>query len=161
VTKQSTILTYVASAIAAAAVLAGCGGAGAYGGGSGGGYRPPVPNPSPSPTQSSSVPLQTASLKGSPGFVNGQSFTVYVFDADLGAPGQSTCNGACAQNWPPVVAPAGTLPANWTAIGRQDGSMQLAYKGRPLYTFAGDGQPLQTNGDGINAFGGYWHIARP
>ena len=145
------------AALATAALLAGCG-AGSYGGGSA--MDPgPVPNPSPSPTQASG-PLSTAMLKGSPGFVNAAGHTVYVFDADLAQPGQSTCNGACAQNWPPVAA-AGALPAPWTAIVRQDTSRQLAYKGRPLYTFIADAAPGQTNGDGINAFGGLWHIARP
>jgi predicted lipoprotein with Yx(FWY)xxD motif len=155
VNKTSAIATS-AAAVVAIALLAGCG-AGSYGGASAM-YHPPVP--SPSPTQSS-APLSTATLKGAPGFVTANNFAVYVFDADLGSPGQSNCNGACAQNWPPVAAPAGALPAPWAPIARQDSSMQLTYKGRPLYTFIGDPQPLQTNGDGLNAFGGIWHIARP
>jgi predicted lipoprotein with Yx(FWY)xxD motif len=39
--------------------------------------------------------------------------------------------------------------------------MQLAYKTRALYTFSGDVRPGDTNGDGVNAFGGLWHVARP
>ena len=148
-----------AGAAIAAALLAGCGGAGAYGGSSGT-YRVPGPNPNPSPTQAAG-PLSTATLNGAPGFVTGGNFAVYVFDADLQAPGQSTCNGQCAQNWPPVHVSPGSLPAPWSSIVRQDQSMQLAYKGRPLYTFIGDAQPLQANGDGLNAFGGIWHVARP
>ena len=119
-TKSLSITTALAGALVAATLIAGCG-AGAYSA-SPSMYRTPVPNPSP--TQSPSVPLSTATLNGAPGFVNAGNFTVYVFDADLAAPGQSTCNGSCAQNWPPMVAPAGTLPAPWSAIARQDGSTQ-------------------------------------
>ena len=143
--------------VVAAALLAGCGGGG-YGGSAA--YPGPVNNPSPNPSPQT-VPLSTMTLKGAPGLVNNANFTVYVFDLDLQSPGQSSCNGQCAQNWPPLIAPSGNLPSPYSAIARQDGRSQLAYNGRPLYTFAGDGAPGQTNGDNLDAFGGIWHIARP
>jgi predicted lipoprotein with Yx(FWY)xxD motif len=160
--QQSSILTIARNFVlplVAVAVLAGCGG----GGSSAGLYRTPriQNNPAPTSTPAPGMVLATAQLNGAPGFINSASHTVYVFDADLASPGQSVCNGACAQNWPPVAAPSGNLPANWSAIRRADGSSQLAYKGRPLYTFIADAQPGQANGDGINAFGVIWHIARP
>ena len=158
-TKSKFIsLTSMLAAISlAAALLAGCGG-GAYGGSSGVYPGPGNPGPSPNPQ---SVPLSTMTLKGAPGFVNNASMTVYVFDLDLQSPGQSSCNGQCSQNWPPLIAPAGSLPSPYSAITRQDGRTQLVYNGRPLYTFAGDSAPGQTNGDNLDAFGGIWHIARP
>jgi len=136
--------------------LAACGG----GGGTGGGYGGPAPvTPTATPV---SAPLGTATLAGSPGFVNSAQHTVYVFDADLGTPNASTCSGACAGNWPPVTVVAGTsLPSPWTSFLRGDGTTQLAYKGRAVYTFAFDTSAGQTSGDGVNAFGGLWHIARP
>ena len=133
----------------AAAVLAGCGG----GSSAVAPHMPVMMNPG--------QVLSTATLKGSPGFVNAAGFTVYVFDADLASPGHSTCNGACAQNWPPVAPPASMLPSQWSTITRADGSAQLAHAGRPLYLFAFDAHAGDTNGDGLNAFGGIWHIARP
>ena len=143
--------------LVAAMVLASCGGGGGSSAGLYGGH--PVPQPSSSPASGA---LSTAQLKGAPGFVNGANHTVYVFDLDLTSPGQSTCNGACAMNWPPVLVQNGTvLPANWAMINRSDGTHQLTYKGRPLYLFAFDSNPGDTNGDGQNAFGGLWHIARP
>jgi predicted lipoprotein with Yx(FWY)xxD motif len=33
--------------------------------------------------------------------------------------------------------------------------------GIPLYTFAKDKTSKDTNGEGINAFGGTWHVATP
>jgi predicted lipoprotein with Yx(FWY)xxD motif len=152
--KISSLATAVAATLIAAS-MAGCGGS--YGAASTM-YQPP---PNPSPTPQSTVPLTTATLNGAAGFVTGSGFAVYVFDADLPDPGQSNCNGTCAQNWPPMHAPNGALPAPWSSIMRQDGSHQLTYNGRPLYTFAGDPQPHQANGDGLNAFGGIWHVARP
>ena len=138
----------------AAAALAGCGG-----GGGAGGYGGPAPGGTPAPVSS---PLQTASLRGSPGFINSANHTVYVFDADLGTPNASTCSGACAQNWPPITVPPGvSFPAPWTTFTRADGSTQLAYKTRALYAFAFDANAGDTNGEGVNAFGGVWHIARP
>jgi len=142
----------------------------ACGGGSSGGSTTPVivatatpgaiSSPTASPT-SASAPLSTATLAGSPGFVNASGFSVYVFDADLAQANASTCNGSCAGVWPAVSAPNGTLPSGWTSFQRQDGTMQLAYKGRALYTYVGDPAPGTTNGDGLTAFGGVWHIARP
>jgi predicted lipoprotein with Yx(FWY)xxD motif len=144
----------------------------ACGGGSSGGSTNPAAAPNlpaaPAPAAPAtaapvaSAPLATATLNGSAGFVNGAGHTVYVFDADLATPGQSACNGACAQNWPPVVPPAGVaLVSPWSSITRADSSLQLAYAGRPLYAFIADAQAGQTNGDGLVAFGGTWHIARP
>ena len=120
--------------------------------------------PSPpvsSPSVSVSMPLSTANLLGTPGFVNGSGFTVYVFDADLAQANASSCNVGCSGVWPAVPPPNGTLPSGWTSFKRLDGTMQLAYKGRALYTYVGDPAPGTTNGDGLTAFGGVWHVARP
>lgn len=139
-------------------MIAACGG--------GGGSVAPMPlstaQPIPSPTGASV--LSTRSLKGAAGFVNSAGFTVYVFDKDLTDPGHSTCNGndGCTQNWPPVRPPSGvTLSGQFATITRDDGTTQLTFAGRPLYTFVVDTAPGQTNGDGVNAFGAIWHIARP
>jgi predicted lipoprotein with Yx(FWY)xxD motif len=142
----------------AAMLIAGCSGGGSSSAFPGG---MPMPQSSPSSSPGNGSPLSTATLNGAPGFVNASGFTVYAFDLDLSSPGQSACNGACAQNWPPVTAPSGTLPAPFGSITRQDGSSQLTYAGRPLYTFSFDTAKGQTNGDGVTAFGGLWHIARP
>ena len=43
---------------------------------------------------------------------------------------------------------------------RQDGHRQVTYAGHPLYAFVGDKAAGQTNGEGIVAFGGTWHVAK-
>jgi len=143
------------SAAVAVATFAACG----AGGGGGGAYGGPLPTTTPAPV---TAPLSTSTLRGSPGFVNASNHTVYVFDADLATPNASTCTGGCAQNWPAVTVPSGvSFPSPWTTFTRADGTTQLAYQGRAVYTFAFDANAGDTNGDGVNAFGGVWHIARP
>lgn len=39
-----------------------------------------------------------------------------------------------------------------------DGTMQWAYDGKPLYTYAKDKQPGDTTGDTLM---GVWHVAKP
>jgi predicted lipoprotein with Yx(FWY)xxD motif len=84
--------------------------------------------------------------------------TLYTFDNDKTA-GESACNGPCAQNWPPLMAPADAQAmGNWSVVSRSDGSKQWALNGKPLYTFIKDTQPGDMNGDG---FKDLWHIAKP
>jgi predicted lipoprotein with Yx(FWY)xxD motif len=84
--------------------------------------------------------------------------TLYVFDADT-VPGKSACNGPCAAKWPPLAAPSDAKPVGaYTIVTRDDGSTQWAYKGKPLYFFASDKQPMDTTGDGV---AGKWHVASP
>jgi len=83
--------------------------------------------------------------------------TLYVFDADKD--GKSICNDACAKRWPPAIAPADAKPAGaYTIVKRDDGTLQWAYKGKPLYYFIGDKESMDMKGDGI---GGKWHVAKP
>jgi hypothetical protein len=44
---------------------------------------------------------------------------------------------------------------------RADGINQVSYGELPLYRFAGDKAPGDTNGEGIMAFGGVWLAAQP
>lgn len=62
--------------------------------------------------------------------------TLYVTDRD-GTPGQSACVKICAEQWPPVlVAAAAPSSGPWSHVVRADQSLQWAYRGRPLYTYA-------------------------
>lgn len=84
--------------------------------------------------------------------------TLYVFDADV-VPGKSACNGPCAVKWPPLAAPSDAKPVGaYTVVTRNDGSLQWAYKGKPLYFFVNDKEPMDTAGDGV---AGKWHVATP
>ena len=39
--------------------------------------------------------------------VGPNQMTLYVFDRDAAGSCKSACNGGCATNWPPLMAPAG------------------------------------------------------
>jgi predicted lipoprotein with Yx(FWY)xxD motif len=86
-----------------------------------------------------------------------KGMTLYTFDKDM--KGMSMCSGKCAMNWPPLAADADAKPVgDWTIVKRDDGSMQWAYKGKPLYTFAKDANPGETKGEGV---GTVWHAVTP
>jgi len=112
----------------------------------------------PASASSSGTALKTATIGGVTVLTNARGFTLYSFVPDTAT--KSNCNGACATYWPPVKGPAtagsgvtGTL----TTITRSDGSMQAAYDGHPLYTYAGDTAPGQAKGNGLNLSGGVWN----
>ncbi|HEY0884940.1 MAG TPA: hypothetical protein VGE20_06650 [Ramlibacter sp.] len=89
--------------------------------------------------------------------VGPNGMTLYTFDRDAG--GKSLCNGPCATNWPPLMAPAGaSASGDWSVVARDDGSRQWAYKGKPVYYWIKDGKPGDRTGDGVN---NVWRLARP
>jgi predicted lipoprotein with Yx(FWY)xxD motif len=97
--------------------------------------------------------------------VNSQGRTLYLFTRDSGT--MSECSGACAVNWPPLPAtgkPTIGSGANASLISttsRPGGAKQVTYNGHPLYLFKGDKSPGDTNGQGLNAFGGNWYALTP
>ena len=84
--------------------------------------------------------------------------TLYTFDKDTAGSGKSVCNGPCATNWPPLMGKQAPSGGNYSVIQRDDGSSQIAYKGKPLYYWVKDGKAGDTTGDGVM---GVWHTARP
>jgi predicted lipoprotein with Yx(FWY)xxD motif len=97
--------------------------------------------------------------------VDAKGRTVYDFAADKTS--ASSCTGACAANWPFVPAPASlptSLPGVTGKLGttiRSGGARQLTVAGHPVYTFAGDSAPGQTNGQGKVLDGGLWTVVSP
>lgn len=93
---------------------------------------------------------------------DGNGRTLYMFMADTTT--QSTCNGACATFWPPVLTSGtasgagGIDAAKLGTTKRNDGTMQVTYNGHPLYTFSLDKAPGDTNGQGLNQQGGLWWV---
>jgi predicted lipoprotein with Yx(FWY)xxD motif len=63
--------------------------------------------------------------------------------------GASACNDTeCEKTWQPLKAPADAQPSGyWTLVSRSDGSRQWAYQGYALYSFTGDKNPGDTNGN--------------
>jgi predicted lipoprotein with Yx(FWY)xxD motif len=97
--------------------------------------------------------------------VDAQGRTLYLFKKDSGT--KSACFGACASSWPPLRdagKPTVAGGANASIVGttkRSDGKPEVTYNGHPLYLFTGDTKPGDTNGQGVNAFGGGWFALSP
>ena len=122
-------------------------------GGAYGGYAAP---PSSAPAAGASSAATTLLLADSPHgkiLTDAQGHTLYIFTKDSN--GTSACSGACAKAWPPVTATGTPTAATGvtgalSTITRADGTTQLVIAGQPLYTYAGDGAPGDTQGQGSN-----------
>ncbi len=92
-----------------------------------------------------------------------REMTVYMFRADHGT--RSSCSGACASVWPPVTghpsAAGGTHAADLGTTKRSDGTLQVTYRGRPLYHYVKDGDAKDAYGAGITEFGAAWYTLSP
>ena len=92
---------------------------------------------------------------------------LYLLEADT--PGASTCYDACAEVWPPFVAPQGTPTAGDAAVQsdligtlqRRDGTMQITYNGHPLYHYSRDPGPGQVTGQDYTDEWGEWYLVTP
>ncbi len=102
-------------------------------------------------------PVLTGKLGDQIFLMDANKMTLYVFDKD--SKGVSNCYDACAEKWPPLLGEKGMkLPHGYSLIERKDGTLQIAYKGMPLYLWFKDHNPGDMTGDGVK---GVWHVARP
>jgi predicted lipoprotein with Yx(FWY)xxD motif len=96
--------------------------------------------------------------------VDAQGRTLYLFEAD--SAGKSNCHGACASAWPPYLS-SGAPQAGTGVAGGQLGTIpgaggaQVTYHGHPLYHYAGDSQPGDATGQGLDQFGARWFVVAP
>jgi len=171
-----TIYGVALLALVAAMAVAGCGSSSdssssetsnssgsAYGGSSSQSESSEVKSP---PGAESGVAVLTVSnaKEVGPVLVDAKGFTVYDFHKDKGT--TSSCYGACAQGWPPVLsegAPSAGEGASASKLGttkRKDGTMQVTYDGHPLYTFVEDKKPGEANGNDVSAFGAQWYALK-
>jgi predicted lipoprotein with Yx(FWY)xxD motif len=149
---RTTFVAGGAALLLVALAVAGCGGGG---------------ESSSSPTTASGKPATVGVADDSIGklLVDSQGRTLYLFTKDAGS--MSTCTGACAVNWPPLVVRgkamvgSGVDASMVSTSARTDGATQLTYNGHPLYLFKNDTKAGQTNGEGMNVFGGSWFAVSP
>jgi predicted lipoprotein with Yx(FWY)xxD motif len=146
--RPITLLAGAAALALAALAIVGCGGS----------------NDTATPTTSSgSAATIGIASEGDLGkiLVDSQGRTLYLFQKDSGT--TSECTGACAVNWPPLMVSgkptegSGVDASLVATTNRPDGKTQVTYNGHPVYLFKGDKQPGDTNGEGLNAFGGSWY----
>jgi predicted lipoprotein with Yx(FWY)xxD motif len=91
--------------------------------------------------------------------VNRSGMTLYSLSAETN--GRFICTSSCVATWHPLTVRRGQKPTGSSSLGtvrRPDGKTQVTYKGKPLYTFAGDSKPGQAKGEGFKDVG-TWHAA--
>ncbi len=92
--------------------------------------------------------------------VDGEGRTLYGFTPDEA--GDPTCYDACADNWPPLISDGditvgeGLDDGDFSTVARtDDAGDQVKIGSWPLYYFAADTAPGQTNGQGV---GDKWYV---
>src|SRR5881397_254745 len=125
-----------------------------------------TPTPAPTTVPPTVAPGVLVARNASLGaiLVNPQGRTLYYFVPERG--GTVVCTGQCTSVWPPSLtgnpsAPAAAGVSGQLGVVGLAGGEQITYNRWPLYTFAGDMQAGQTNGQGVFGFGGKWFVATP
>jgi predicted lipoprotein with Yx(FWY)xxD motif len=115
---------------------------------------------------SSSVPaeLTVQSSHYGPTIFDSHHRVLYQFAADHTS--KSTCYGACAKAWPPMLTdgqPKAISGLDSSLLGtttRKDGSQQVTYAGHPLYYFSED-KPGKIMCQHVKLHGGFWYVVKP
>ena len=122
---------------------------------------PPAPSASASsaapsgPTASgSTIEAAAVGSRGTLIVASSNGMTVYTFSKDTANSGSSACTGSCLATWPALTVPAGSTATAGNGAGGKigtitrsdDGSLQVTYKGLPLYFFSGDHAKGDSNG---------------
>jgi predicted lipoprotein with Yx(FWY)xxD motif len=141
-------------ALAASLLLAACGSSSSNNTSSSAASAQPAAQTSSS--SSSAVVVKSASSSLGTILVDSQGMTLYHLGGEVN--GKFICTStACLGVWHPLIAPAGSEPSGEVGslgtVKRPEGTMQVTYKGTPLYTFGQDKQAGETNGQGIKDVG--------
>ena len=150
-----------------ALLMAACGDDNGTGTTSGGSPTEQESSPTPSETESESeeedeeYTVEASSSDLGEIVVDSSGRTLYVFMADTSS--ESTCYDDCAATWPALTVEgepsAEGIDASLLGTSeRTDGSTQVTLNGHPLYYFASDQSPGDTNGQGI---GDVWFVVSP
>jgi predicted lipoprotein with Yx(FWY)xxD motif len=149
---MNRLLIAAAAAVAAVVTLAACGG---------------TSGNNSTGAQGSSTGTTTVSVErlgGAGVLVDSAGKALYANDQESG--GKVLCTGACTSFWTPLTVSSGAPTESSTTgklgvVERPDGTEQVTYNGKLLYSFSED-QPEQVTGDGFtDAFGGQqftWHV---
>lgn len=155
--------------------LAACGGDEAAGGEKGApgdsavAAAPPPATPAPAPsTPAAAGPRLTSRTSPQHGayLADGNGRALYLLEA---AEGGTECYDACLGVWPPlfgsasvtVTADSGVSQQRIGTAQRRDGTSIVTYGGHPLYYYAGDRRPGDTQGQHVEDSWGEWYLLRP
>ena len=156
-----------AAGVAVSLLIAACGSSSSSSQTSAAGYGAPASTSSSTTSSTSASGPSIGAARGGAGthLTGASGRALYLWVADSG--GKSSCSGACAKVWPPLLAsgtPAAGSGVNAADLGtiiRSDGTKQVTYKGHPLYYYVADKGAGTTNGQGSNSFGAKWWLVAP
>ena len=122
----------------------------------------PAATPTPAPA-TGGVVVGTATTSLGVVLVAPNGLTLYTRAGD--SANTSSCTGGCLASWPALTAPAGGTASAGTGVTgtvgtftrADDGTMQVTYKGLPLYFWKSDSKPGDVTGQGIGGFS----VAKP
>jgi predicted lipoprotein with Yx(FWY)xxD motif len=156
------VLPYLAAMVA----LAACGSSGKPSA-----YVRPVSTPAPAAgkppkrTQPTGTRITTHKTRFGRIVTDAKGRTLYVFTRDSRGP--SRCYGQCAKAWPPLITrgrPGAAKGARGRLLGttrRRGGTLQVTYRGQPLYYYVGDRHPGEVLCQNVVEYGGTWLVSDP
>jgi len=106
---------------------------------------------------SAGVQVKTAAdaALGGAVLVDSRGMTLYHLTGETA--GKFICTGACLKIWHPLIASGGSSPSGTVGslgtVTRSDGTLQVTFKGEPLYTFVKDTSRGEATGQGIKDVG--------
>jgi predicted lipoprotein with Yx(FWY)xxD motif len=107
----------------------------------------------------SGVTVEVSTTSLGPILTDQNGRTLYALTTDKG--GTSSCGDDCINVWPalvskaPVEAGRGTTPTLFGTTERTEGATQATYGEWPLYYYAGDQEPGDVDGQGVD---GVWFV---
>ena len=127
-------------------------------------WRPPRRTTSSPTTVGGSGPkrvVKTRSVKGRTLLTTTAGRTLYTLSVEKHGKFVCTAESGCTGIWHPLTVAAGVMPQGPVKLGtvsRPEGTVQVTYRGLPLYTFASDKKAGQVKGEGLKDVG-VWHAA--
>lgn len=102
----------------------------------------------------SEAPVKSVSISGYGKVMTNQNYRpLYVKNEDTSS--QSTCYEECAIAWPPLLVDSeDEVSGDYGVITRTDGTLQVTYLGKPLYSYTPD-TARRVTGDGYR---GVWKV---
>jgi len=163
--RKITVFFAIAAPLAAVLIAAGCGSSASGSAYSAGPYGSAAAASASVRSATGATRVGVASSQLGRILVDGKGRTLYAFGKDKN--GRSACSGGCATYWPALLtsgkarAGHGVKASRLGTTKRGDGRLQVTYNRHPLYTFKLDKKAGQTNGEGLNDFGGVWNALSP
>jgi predicted lipoprotein with Yx(FWY)xxD motif len=118
----------------------------------------------PSPMVGGSGPkrvVKTRNVKGKTLLTTTGGRTLYTLSVEKHGKFVCTMGSGCTGIWRPLTVACGVKPEGPVKLGtvdRPEGTVQVTYRGLPLYTFASDKKAGQVKGEGLKDVG-VWHAA--